>query len=261
MTVDVSEPSAITQDLVLGGKLTLRQPKRGHRIGTDTVLLLGFAAQLPGERVLDLGAGVGTLGIALAILDAGRSAVLVEREAELAELAAANAVLNGVADRVVVLSSEVGSLRPERLIEGEAVDLVVCNPPFHDPRRHRASPDPLRKAAHMSEAGLGAWVEIGAWALRTRGQLAMICRADALAGLLPVLTSRFGSVTVQPVHAKAAEPASRILVGAVKGGRAPLRLLPGLVVHEPDGRFTPRMEAWHRGDVSPFLRPLEAAPD
>ena len=55
--------AAIAEDAFLGGRIRLRQPRRGHRAGTDAVLLAALAAPREGETVYDLGAGVGAVGL------------------------------------------------------------------------------------------------------------------------------------------------------------------------------------------------------
>jgi tRNA1(Val) A37 N6-methylase TrmN6 len=85
---------------------------------------------------------------------------------------------------------------------------------------------------------LAAWVKSAARLLRPRGTLSMIWRADGLADVLRALGPAFGDVTVLPVHAKAGEAAIRILVRAAKASRAPLALLPGLVLNDRSGRPT-----------------------
>lgn len=245
----------VTDDALFGGSLRFRQPRRGHRIGTDTVLLAALAHALPGPRILDLGAGVGGLGVTLAKLRPEAAVVLVEREPSLAALAGENAAVNGVAGQVRVVAAAVERLRPDRLLDAGAADLVVCNPPFHDPGRHRASPDPVRHAAHiMTPATLREWLDTVAWALAPRGVLAMIYRADALALLLGALGSRFGDVAIRPVHPAAALPASRVLVTAALDSRAPSSILAGLVLHDESGGFTPLAAALHRGDFAAYPR-------
>lgn len=93
-------PADVTDDAVLGGRLRLKQPKRGHRVGHDAILLAATCPAHAGERVVDLGAGVGAAGLALAARVAGIEVTLVEVDAELAALAAENAQLNGLAARV-----------------------------------------------------------------------------------------------------------------------------------------------------------------
>lgn len=249
-------PDGITTDAILGGRVTLRQLRRGHRVGSDTVLLAGFAAGLPGTRVLDLGAGVGGLGLSIATLRPDRSAVLVEREPLLAALATENAALNGVAARVRIVCADVLDLPPDLAAE-RCFQLVVCNPPFGATAGRRASPDPLRSAAHsMPCALLDGWIAAAAKALGPRGRLALIYPAEQLAAVLSALRPSFGSIAILPVHARAEMPASRILVAAERCGKAPLRLLAGCAMHEATGRFTDWADKAHRGDF-PALAPAE----
>src|SRR6266699_1255879 len=74
----------VTEDPVLGGRLRLKQPRRGHRVGHDAILLAAACPARAGERVVDLGAGVGAAGLALALRAAGIEVALVEVDAGLA---------------------------------------------------------------------------------------------------------------------------------------------------------------------------------
>src|SRR5438128_9783832 len=90
----------VTEDAALGGRLRLKQPRRGHRVGHDAILLAAACPARAGERVVDLGAGVGAAGLALALRVAGIEVALVEVDAGLARLAAQNVQINGLATRV-----------------------------------------------------------------------------------------------------------------------------------------------------------------
>src|SRR5262249_51630009 len=94
------DPDSVTDDAALGGRLRLRQPARGHRFGHDAILLAAATPAAAGEVAVDLGAGVGAAGLALAWRVAGLTVRLVEIEPSLAALAAENAARNGLADRV-----------------------------------------------------------------------------------------------------------------------------------------------------------------
>ena len=125
------------------------------------------------------------------------------------------------------------------------------NPPFHDSARHRVSPDPRRRLAHAApRATLVAWIKTAARLLRPRGTLSLIWRPDGLADVLAALDSAFGAVTVLPVHPKPGEAAIRVMVGAVKASRAPLAILPGLVLNTSDGRPTAEAEAVLRASAA-----------
>ena len=79
--------------------------------------------------------------------------------------------------------------------------------------------------------------------------MALIHRADHLADVLAACSGRFGALSVLPVHPREGEEAHRILVRGIKGSRAPLRLLPPLVLHSQDGTVTPLVQAVHRGEA------------
>src|SRR5215472_11011928 len=99
----------VTEDAALGGRLRLKQPRGGHRVGHDAILLAAACPARAGERAVDIGAGVGAAGLALAFRVEGTEVVLVEVDAELARLAAENAQLNGLSARVSTVVLDVAA--------------------------------------------------------------------------------------------------------------------------------------------------------
>lgn len=243
----------ITEDALLDGRVRLRQPARGHRAGTDAVLLAAFADARAGDHVADLGSASGAAGLMLAARVALGQLTLIERDPALVALAAENIGLNGLAGRAVACEADAFAERAAWAASGapfEAADLCLTNPPFF-PEGSRASPDPGRRAAHVLEGGtLADWLAAAARLLRPRGRLCLIHRADQIETCLAALRPAFGSLALRPVHPRADAPASRILVSALKGGRAPTTLLPPHVLH--DGKaFTPATEGLHRSAATP----------
>jgi len=103
----------------------------------------------------------------------------------------------------------------------------------------------------MADDGLEAWMGFLSKAIREGGSITIIHRADRLADILALLAPKAGSVQVLPVQPFADQPAKRVLVRAVKTGKAPLRLLPALVLHDGSGgKHTARLEAILRGEAS-----------
>ena len=241
----------VTEDTVLGGRLRLKQPRHGHRVGHDAILLAAACPARAGERAVDLGAGVGAAGLALAVRVDGTRITLVEVDAALAALAMENAQLNGLATRVDVVVLDVAAPAPVFAAAGLgplSVARVLMNPPFNDPARQRPSPDRRRRLAHAAPSGaLPAWIKTAARLLRPRGTLTMIWRADGLAEVLRALGTAFGAATVLPIHSRPGETAIRVLVRATKASRAPLALLPGLVLNDRAGRPTALAESVLRG--------------
>jgi tRNA1(Val) A37 N6-methylase TrmN6 len=180
--------------------------------------------------------------------------MLVERDPEAAALGRLNAQENGLAERVRVIEADVTAPGRERRAAGllpDSVDLLLTNPPFFEPGRHRASPVATRAVAHgfPEPGGLEAWLRTAADLLRPGGRMVLIHRADALPACLDAMAGRFGALTVTPVQPRAEAAAIRVLVAGVRGSRGPFTLAPALVLHGPDGRFTAEVEAMHRGEA------------
>ncbi len=249
----MAEPAPATVDRLLGGRLRLYQSRSGHRAGTDAVLLAAAAVTAQPRSFVDVGAGVGTAGLALALRCPGARGLLLEADPSSAGLARENCRLNGVGDRVAVIEADLFSglacraagLLPER------ADLVITNPPFYRTGEVRPSPDAARSAAHVLDAGHhGHWLRAATALLAPKGRLVAIHRPDALPELLAACEGRLGAVVLLPVRARPGGDAVRLLFGGVKGSRAPLRIGPDLVLHRPDGGFTAAAEAIHRGEAA-----------
>ncbi len=238
--------SETSEDAILGGRLRIRQPLRGHRVGHDAILLAAATAALSGEQAVDLGAGVGAAGLALASRIPGLKLTLVEIDTGLCALATDNARLNGLDDRVAVIARDVedmDALKAAGLSPG-SIDRVLMNPPFHDARRQNVSPDPRRRLAHVGVAGLLArWIATAAQLLKSQGVLTLIWRADGLDEVVGTLQPAFGRVVVLPVHPRPGAPPIRVLVRAVKGGHGAQATCPALVLNDERGQPTAAAEA------------------
>jgi len=224
---------AVTQDKVLGGRLTLRQPKRGHRVGHDAMLLAAAVDAKPGQRAVDFGAGVGSARLALARRVDGVTVTLAEIDEALCELAADNIALNGFQGHgfqghgfqgqvraVHVDVTDPAALAHEGLDPG-SLDHVLMNPPFNDPQRQQSSPDALRRLAHVAPTDLlPRWAEAARDLLRPDGCLTLIWRADED----EVLTALrdFPAVALLPILPMPGKPPIRLIARAQQGA-APLR--------------------------------------
>ena len=226
-----------SEDAFLGGRLRLRQLKTGHRAGHDAMLLAAATSARRGMRVVDFGAGIGAAGLAVARRVDGINLALVEIDRTLANLARCNAAANSIAADVIVLDIEAGAEAFAAAgLAPDSADAVLMNPPFNDGTRHRASPDASRASAHVAgEATLDRWVHAARRILKSGGVLTMIWRADGIADVLAALDRGFGSIAMLPVHGEASGPAIRILIRAVKGGRAPTQILPSLMLNDESG--------------------------
>jgi tRNA1(Val) A37 N6-methylase TrmN6 len=226
-----------TEDAFLGGQLRLRQPRSGHRAGHDAMLLAAATAPRRGDRVVEFGAGVGAAGLALAKRVGGMALTLVEIDPQLAALARDNGSANNIAADVVVLDVTSAAQAFAALgLAPDSADVVLMNPPFNDATRHRVSPDQARASAHVADTEtLERWIHAGRRLLKSGGVLTLIWRADGVTDVLAALGRGFGSLAILPVHADATKPANRVLIRAIKGGKAPTRILASLLLMDESG--------------------------
>ncbi len=226
--------------------MQLCQPAKGYRAAIDPVLLAAAVPARSGERVLDLGCGVGAAALCLLTRVPGVEAAGLELQGPLARLAAANAELNGLDRRFAVFEGDI--LRPPSALAAGGFDRVMLNPPYLAAGANRPpSGSPRALATHEGAATLVDWLEAAHSLLKPKGELVAIHRADRLDALLAGLEGRAAGIRIFPLWPAAGKPAKRVLVAARKAAAAPLVLAAGLVLHEPDGGFTPQAEAVLRG--------------
>ncbi|MEM7711513.1 MAG: methyltransferase [Pseudomonadota bacterium] len=239
-----------TRDGFLGGRLTLAQPARGFRAGSDAVLLAAACPARPGHSVLDLGCGVGAAMYCLAVRVPDLALTGVERDAE----AAALARQNGGAE---VVEADARDL-PPRL--RRAFDHVICNPPYFLAGHGSPAGAPARESALREGApdDLARWARTACRRAAPKGSVTFVIRTDRLADLLAALP--LGGIAILPVAGRAGAAAGRVVVQGIQGARAPLRLLPPLVMqvgadHESDrDGHTPEAQAILRDGTALPLR-------
>lgn len=230
-------------DSLLAGRVRLYQPAAGYRAAVDPVLLAAAVPAQAGERLLELGIGSGAASLCLLRRVPDCLVTGLELQGELAALARRNAAANGLDARLQVIEGDLRRL-PAGL--GRSYDRVFANPPFHD--CGSPAPDAQRAVAHHAEAGAVAdWIAAGLRCLRPKGTLSLILRADRLVEALSALAGKAGDLRILPIWPKPGRPAGRVLLQARKGARAPLTLLPGLLLHQTNGRFTLTADAVLRG--------------
>ncbi len=217
---------------MLGGRVHLAQPARG--------LLAASITPAPGQSILDAGCGSGAAALCLAARTPDCRIAGVERDPELAELARRNVAANGFGARIDIAQQDFAHYAQGHR---DRFDQIMINPPFNSARTHTASPDPMKAGAHgETDLDLDGWIAAATTVLKPGGRLTLIHRADRLADILAALDRRFGAAVIFPLWPRAGAAAKRVIVSAVKGRKTLPLLLPGLVLHDDSGAFTPAAE-------------------
>ncbi|MBV8409652.1 MAG: methyltransferase [Alphaproteobacteria bacterium] len=234
-----TEPG-LTEDGLLGGRVRLLQPAKGYRVAVDAPLLAAAVEARPGERILDLGAGVGAVGLCLAARVPGCSITGIELQPALAELAKRNAELNGIADRFGILVHDLAAPLPVL----KAFDHVVSNPPYLAAAVADPPPDAGKALATVeSSADLQRWLRVATSTAKPAGTVLLIHRADRLDEIERALAALGWS----DLLIKRLPPAPRVLVRARRARQFHRREVQPLVLHRPGGGYTDEAEAVLRG--------------
>ena len=233
----------------MGGRVRLRQPKPGYRAGMDAALLAAASEAASGERVLEAGCGAGGALLQAAARWPGAALTGVERDPVALALAVENIALNEATGRVAAFAGDVGA--KFGALGLPRFDAAMANPPFFDDPGALRAPHPARTGSYMADDGLEAWTRFLLAAVKDGGRVTVIHRADRLGDLLALLGEKGGSIRIRPIQPFADAPAKRVLVRAVRGGKAPLMLLPALVLHDRvgEGKHTAEAEAILRGET------------
>ncbi|MCZ6763901.1 MAG: methyltransferase [Alphaproteobacteria bacterium] len=245
-----TETATETVDRILGGRVILAQPAKGYRVAIDPVLLAGAVAVQPGQSALELGCGTGAASLCLAARVPGCRIVAVEQNEEMAALAIRNVVANEAEDRIAVYRADFtdadftgGHLTSRRRNGDTGFDHVFANPPFFAAGTASA-PGPGKEAAYIeADTPLSAWLSAMLANLRPKGRITLIHRAERLDEIIAGLSGKAGEISIFPLWPKAGSAAKRVLVCGRAGMRGPARMLPGLILHGPDGRYTAEANA------------------
>ena len=227
-----------TNGFLLGGRVRYAQPRAGFRSGSEPVLLAAAIPARPGERVLEGGSGAGAGLLCLAARVGDVEAVGVEQDAELVAVARENAAANNF-DRLRFIAASIEALPGQ-----DAFSHAFANPPYHAPGGTRSPLPGHDRAKFAPEAVFAIWTAALGSRLRPRGTLTLATPAARLPACLAALEAAgCGSGALLPLWRREGEPAKLALVQAIKGGKGPFRLLPGLRLHADGPGYTPAANA------------------
>jgi tRNA1Val (adenine37-N6)-methyltransferase len=231
----------LSHDSLLGGRLTVRQPRRGYRFSIDALLLAAHCRPKPRQRIIDLGTGCGVVAMLLAWRHPHVTLCGVELQPELAAAAMANVRDNALEQRVKIVTGDMLAFRGEGF--PVPVEWVVSNPPYRVLRSGKLNPDSQRAVArHEIRITLAQVAATAARLLKLGGRFVTIIPCERLADLMVALRS----VSLEPkrlrlVHSRREQPARLALVEAVSGAGSGVQVAAPLVIYAAEGGYTPEV--------------------
>lgn len=259
---------------VLDKKVRLLQPAQGFRTSLDSVMLAAACPARGGERVLDMGCGVGGASFCLLyrVPDCHVTGIDIQRLC--IDLANKNKSLNNNTIRCEFICGDVCGYNVEN--PAERFDHVTCNPPYLEAGAHTQSPHEGKAIAlghshspaplyppSLGEGGGGVpergkggglndWLNAGFRNLKSGGTFTIIQRADMTDKIIQGFGKRFGAIEIIPLWPRQGAAAKRVIIRAIKDRKTPAVLHAGLVLHEADSGYTPEADRILRHAASLF---------
>lgn len=228
-----------TNDYLLDKKIKIFQPVDGYRASSDAVLLSAMPENnLKNARILDVGSGTGAISLCLAHRLQNNNVQIygLELQKELVELSNESAKVNGF-DFVRFYQSDIREKMETPEYKPCSFDVVISNPPYSE--RDMPSPNVSKATAHNHHNfDLNHWLAFCLKSLKPFGKLYLVNRAEALSDICSFLQGKAGNITILPIYSKQEQIAKRVIVSAQKDSKAPCRILPSLIMHDTNGKYS-----------------------
>ena len=236
MITDLMENERL-DDLQRNG-LKIIQKTDGFCFGMDAVLLSGFASVKPGERALDLGTGTGIIPLLLSAKTKGDHFTGLEIQTEIMKMAQRSVALNGLEKKIDIIQGDIKEA--SRIFGAASFDVVTSNPPYMNDAHGLKNPGDVKAISrHEVLCTLEDVVREGTKALKSGGRFYMVHRPHRLAEIITVMRQyKLEPKRMKFVHPFADKDANMVLIEAVRGGGAWLKLEPPVIVYKEPGVYT-----------------------
>lgn len=236
MTIDLKENERI--DDLQRNHLRIIQKTDGFCFGMDAVLLSGFAAVKPGERVLDLGTGTRIIPILLSAKTEGEHFTGLEIQEEIAGMAKRSVSMNGLEEKIEIVNGDIKEA--SRIFGAASFDVVTTNPPYMNDAHGLKNPTEVKAISrHEVLCTLEDVVREGAKVLKHGGRMYMVHRPHRLIEILNTMTKyRLEPKRMKLVHPFRDKEANMVLIEAVRGGGAWMKVEPPVIVYKEPGVYS-----------------------
>ena len=205
------------------------QRKGAFCFGMDAVLLSGFAVVKKGERVLDLGTGTGIIPILLTAKTEGEHFTGLEIQEESADMARRSVRYNHLEDKVEIVTGDI--VEAGGLFALASFDVVTSNPPYMN--------DAKAIARHEIKCTLDDVVREGTRLLKPGGRFYMVHRPRRLIEIIQTMKQHgLEPKRMKMVHPYVDREANMVLIEAVRGGGALLKVEPPVIVFDREGEYS-----------------------
>lgn len=218
--------------------IKLYQNKNGYRFSVDALLLSSFVNVKRAGNIVDMGAGSGIIGLLLATRYPDSAVILIEIQQALSRLARKNVGLNGMDERVKVISMDIKDV--PAFMEATSCEVAVSNPPFRKRNSGRLSLEEERSVArHEIKLQLPVLAQSASYLLKARGRFFVIYHPERILELMDILRrNRLEPKRMRFVYNDTRSPSKIVMVEAAKEGRPGLKIEKPLFIYDDRGIYT-----------------------
>ena len=206
--------------------------------GMDAVLLSGFAKAKQGETVLDIGTGTGIIPILMTAKTEGEKFYGLEIQKDMADMANRSVMLNHLEEKVIIVNGDIKEA--DKIWKPETFDVVTTNPPYMNDMHGLKNPEEtFAIARHEVLCNLEDILTQSARLLKTGGRMYMVHRPHRLEDIMHGLREhKLEPKRMRMVYPFIDREANMVLIEAVKGGGAFLKVESPLVIYKEKGVYT-----------------------
>lgn len=224
-------------DLRLGGLRIIQNPE-WFCFGIDSVLLSNFSKVKRGDLIVEFGTGTGIIPLLLAGKTPVGKIKAFEIQEEVAQMAARSVEMNGLTDRIEIISD---SLENAHNYVGKSnVDVVITNPPYFKANGGIKSENDVKMVSrHEVHCTLDSIISSATSILKPGGSFFMVHRPDRLVDII----WNMKKCGLEPKEIRFVQPSiykapNILLIKGVRGGGSELRFHKPLIVYKENGEFS-----------------------
>lgn len=225
---------------LLNKNLKIIQRTDFFNFSLDSLLVANFLSVGRGvNKIMDLGTGNGAIPLFLSERTKAKITG-IEIQKISADLAKRNIELNNLSEQIEIINDDMKNWR--KYFKTGSQDAVISNPPFfkfHGNEELLNDLDQLTLARHEISITLEEIIETASFLLKDKGYFAMVHRPDRFLEILDTMR-KYGIVPkkVRFCHSKIDKQAKILLVEGIKFGAEGLTVLPPLISHDSDGKYS-----------------------
>lgn len=227
------------EDLQCKG-LKIIQNKALYTFTSDSVILANFLKIKPKESAVEIGAGCGVISLLASAKNQFKSIKAFEVEPQLADLAKRNIVLNNLQEKIEIIEDRVQNYN--KYIKKAEIDVVFSNPPYMKENQKTIVNSVRENARHDRLLKLNELCKVASGMLKFGGRFYLVYSAERSGELIHSLINH----DLQPKTLFFTENGKGkvvlVVIEAVKGGRAGIKVLPNLVTNKQDGEFLEKLQ-------------------